>query len=207
MTAMDEPQSDRVDMVFPVIGTQLPRDHRRPLALALEAALPWLAEQSGPVVHRINTVPGSGPMALLSQRARLILRVPRLRVDEVRALAGTVLDVAGQRLQLGVPHPRELLPHGTLYADFVAAPDADEACFLDAVDAELTQRQITCKRVCGRRQTMQTDAGTLAGYSLMLFGLGTAESLRILEAGVGEEHRLGCGLFVPHRSAAAVGAG
>jgi hypothetical protein len=40
----------------------------------------------------------------------------------------------------------------------------------------------------------------------MLHGLATAASLRVLEAGVGRHRRLGCGLFVPHKSAAAVGA-
>lgn len=207
LTVMDALQSDVVDVVFPVTGTQLPRDHRRALAAALEAALPWLADQPGPALHRINTVPGTGPVALLSQRARLILRMPRQRIDAARALAGTQLDVSGHRLQLGDPHLRELLPHGTLYADFVAAPGGDEADFLDAVDAELTQLHVACKRVCGRRQAIETEAGTLTGYSLMLFGLGIGDSLRILESGVGDQHRLGCGLFVPHRSAAAVGAG
>jgi len=211
LTVMDELQTDMVDVVFPVIGTQLTRDHRLALATALEAALPWLAEHPGPALHRINTVPGTGPVALLSQRARLILRMPRQRFDAAQALAGTQLDVGGHRLRLGDPHLRELLPHGTLYADFVAAPGSDqdsgEAAFLDAVDAELTQRHVACKRVCGRRQAIETDAGTLTGYSLMLFGLGIGDSLRILEAGVGDQHRLGCGLFVPHRSAAAVGAG
>jgi hypothetical protein len=39
----------------------------------------------------------------------------------------------------------------------------------------------------------------------MLDGLSRSAALRVLEAGLGRHRRLGCGLFVPHRSAAAVG--
>jgi hypothetical protein len=40
----------------------------------------------------------------------------------------------------------------------------------------------------------------------MLSGLNAAQSLRVLRQGVGPHRLLGCGLFVPHKSAAAVGA-
>jgi hypothetical protein len=39
----------------------------------------------------------------------------------------------------------------------------------------------------------------------MLDGLNAAHSLRVLEAGLGPHRRLGCGLFVPHKSSVAVG--
>jgi hypothetical protein len=48
------------------------------------------------------------------------------------------------------------------------------------------------------------DGVPVTGYSLMLDGLSPADSLRVLEAGLGRHRRLGCGLFVPHKSAAAV---
>ncbi|MDH4050984.1 MAG: hypothetical protein OEU93_05350, partial [Rubrivivax sp.] len=81
----------------------------------------------------------------------------------------------------------------------------DELAFLAAVDAELDRLGATCRPVCGRRQTLRGEAGPLTGFSLMLDGLTPAHALRILEAGLGAHGRLGCGLFVPHRSAAAVG--
>jgi hypothetical protein len=46
----------------------------------------------------------------------------------------------------------------------------------------------------------------IAGFSLMLHGLSVADSLRVQRAGIGPHRLLGCGIFVPHRSAAAVGA-
>ena len=40
----------------------------------------------------------------------------------------------------------------------------------------------------------------------MLHGLSAADSLTVQRAGIGPHRALGCGLFVPHKSAAAVGA-
>jgi hypothetical protein len=40
----------------------------------------------------------------------------------------------------------------------------------------------------------------------MLDGLTVEDSLRVLESGLGAHRRLGCGVFVAHRSAVAVGA-
>jgi hypothetical protein len=49
------------------------------------------------------------------------------------------------------------------------------------------------------------EAGALQGFSLMLDGLSAAHALRLLETGMGPHRLLGCGVFVPHKSAAAVG--
>jgi CRISPR-associated protein Cas6 len=200
-----------IDLVFPLAGRSLPRDHRVALAEALDRLAPWLSDTPGAGPHPVNLVHGGGEPALLSQRARLVLRVPRERADELgAALAGRTLDIAGHTVQLGAPHARELLPHGTLYAHFVAADPAvgdDEAAFLDACHQALDALGADSRRICGRRQRIHAGlAAPLVGYSLMLHGLAGDDALRVLRAGVGAHRRLGCGLFVPHRSAAAVGA-
>lgn len=193
-----------LDVAFDVEGEAPARDYRRGLAAALEAALPWLAAEPGAGVHRLNLAVG-GQAVLLSRRTRLTLRVPRARAPEVEALAGRVLAVDPGQLRLGRPHRRELLPHGTLYAHLVAATgDADEAGFLEAAESELAALGVHCRANCGRRATL--ESGTVHGYSLMLDRLSEADSTRVLEAGLGPYRRLGCGLFVPHKSAAAVGA-
>ena len=201
----DEPVARMIDLAFAVAGDALPRDHRRALAAAIEGALPcWPAlEQAG--VHRLNVSAGGGPQALLSNRTRLTLRVPRERASEALALEGAELQVGAASLQVGAPQARELRPYSTLYAHLVAAEEgAEEAEFLDGVAAELSSLGVAGRPICGRLQVV--EAGTLRGYSLMLDGLTPAGALRILEAGVGRHRRWGCGIFVPHKSAVAVGA-
>jgi CRISPR-associated protein Cas6 len=196
-----------VDVVFGVTGTAVPRDHRTLLALALEDALPPLAGDGRCGVHRLNLVDlahGAPEQNLVSPRTRLTLRLPRTHVPAALALAGRRLDLAGFALTIGAGRVRELLPHGTLYAHFVAAGVAHEAAFLAACERELERLGVRGRAICGRWQAI--EAQSLVGCSLMVDGLAPADSLRILEHGLGPHRRLGCGLFVPHKSSAAVGA-
>jgi CRISPR-associated protein Cas6 len=194
-----------VDVSYALHGKALPRDHRLALAAALERLVPWLSDPAQAGLHRVNTVAGTGAMALLSQRARLALRVRRERLAELAPLAGAWLEVGGHTLRLGdAPLVRELLPYGTLYAHLVASSGDDELTFLAAVEHELDSLGVACRPICGRRQTFDLDGATLTGFSLMLDCLTSAGSLRVLESGLGHHRRLGCGIFVPHKSAAAL---
>lgn len=200
----DERIPAMVDVAFALDGGDtLACDHRYALAEALESELPWLGGLPSAGVHHLNLVAGTGPELMVSRRTRLTLRVPRERADDAGAIAGTHLDVGGHRLRVGEPQCRELLPYRTLYAHFVAAGDTDELAFLRAVGEELARLGVQCRPVCGRLQVR--ERGLLKGFSLMLDGLSPDHSLCVLESGLGAHRRLGCGLFVPHRSAAAVG--
>jgi len=204
--AVEEVQATMVELGFALDGDALPRAHRGALAQALERALPWLAALPGVAVHQLKLPAGSGPEAPLSRRTRLRLRVPRAHADSAAELQGRELRLGAHRLRIGACEQRELLPHGTLYAHCVSiddAADSDEAVFLRSVQTELAALGVAGRAICGRAQHDE-EAG-VSGFSLMLDGLSREDSLRILEAGLGRHRRLGCGVFVPHRSAAAVG--
>jgi len=199
------PTAAMVDVALALHGRELPRDHRLLLARALADALPWLANEPLASVHPVKVVQGLGESALLPARARLLLRVPRERAEALDALAGRSLRVGSSTIEIGESQPRELLPHATLYAHFVDADDQDEAAFLTRVADELKTLDAACHSVCGRAQSVRGPAGLLHGFSLMLHGLRAAASMRILEQGLGGHRLMGCGVFVPHKSAAAVG--
>lgn len=202
---MDGQAASMVDVVYPVSGARLPGEHRQALAAALERALPGLTAWPGLGVHRINAVAGSGGSVLLSQRARLALRVPRERVHALAVLDGARLQLGDCALCLGRGQVRELVPHGTLYAHLVASDGDDELAFLSGIERTLEARGIRGRPICGRRHSVAVDGdGRLTAFSLMLDGLSAADSMRLLEAGLGGHRALGCGVFVPHRSAAAV---
>lgn len=203
MSAVAPANPDMIDIAFALEGRRVPREHRRALADAVESLLPWLAATPGAGVHRLNVAAGGGPEALLSQRTRLVLRVPREREADAGALSGAELMLGAHRVRVGAAQTRELLPWSTLYAHVVAATDDDELHFLESVTDELQALGVPCRPICGRRQVL--EYGALHGYSLMLDGLSAEGALRILQAGVGAHRLLGCGLFVPHKSAAAVG--
>ncbi|MDE2416774.1 MAG: type I-MYXAN CRISPR-associated protein Cas6/Cmx6 [Burkholderiales bacterium] len=205
MSQDDPDEATMVDMVFPLAGHSLPRDHAQALQQALQQALPWLPEEPLAGIHPLKLVSGGESQALLSQRTRLLLRLPRARVALAQTLAGRTIEVDGSTLQLGAPHLRELLPHTTLYAPGVAAAGVDEGIFMEAVAGELQALAVRAQTVCGKRGSQKLPGQVLTTFSLMLHALSLADSRRLQEQGLGPHRLLGCGIFVPHKSAAAVG--
>ena len=142
---------------------------------------------------------------MVSQRTRLILRVNLERAGELCRLSGVELDVAGHPLRLGDVHVRKLTAHATVYAYRVAAESADEAAFMQSIAQELAAVAIVGERVCGKRNQLMLNGGVLDTFSLMVHGLAPEQSLRLQMRGLGPHRLMGCGVFVPHKSAAAVG--
>lgn len=193
-----------VDVVFPMDAQTLLRDHAQALQLALCEQWPWLVSEPLAGIHPIKVVHGLGESALLSRRVRLMLRLGASRATELLSFQGAVLTVAGETMRLGVPHLRELQPHATLYAYRVAADNGDELSFMANVDRELGELGIGGVPVCGLRHRMQVSGQPVDTFSLMLHQLAPQQSLQLQRCGVGSRRLLGCGLFVPHKSAAAV---
>lgn len=204
MSALALEPCPTVDLIFPISGRFLPRDHAQALKDALCRAWPWLDAEPLAGVQAIKLVPGLEAQAMLSGRAKLLLRLSRQRATEL--INGRAIDllVAGQALHVGVPHVRELVPHTTLYAYHVAAADADEAAFMAGVTQALSGLGVGGERVCGKRQQLALASGTVTTFSLMLHGLAPEPSLHLQQHGIGPHRLLGCGIFIPHKSAAAV---
>lgn len=192
-----------LDVGFELQGTRLPREHRRALAQAVAQALPWWAQEPAAGIHPLK-LSADGQHALLSRRSRLTLRLPQQRLAQALALSGQVLLIDGQRLGIGAAHAHELLPWGTLYAHVVHSEQDSEAGFMAQAQAQLQALPVHGRSICGRRQRL--EGGAVCGYSLMVDGLSRGDALRLLQQGLGGQRALGCGLFVPHKSAAAVGA-
>ena len=200
-----EPMALRaIDVIFSLQGQSLPPDHAQALQVALCAVLPWLETDAIAAVLPLKLVPGGSEHGLLSKRTQLILRVADRRMEELLALAGTELSVAGCRLRLDNPHPRDLRPIATLYAYKVAAETQDEISFVQDMEKELTKLAVGGHLVCGKRGQMVVAGQPLSIFSLMLHGLPPEQSLRLQQKGLGPHRLLGCGVFVPHKSAAAV---
>jgi len=193
-----------VDVVFPLRARALPRDHAQALQQALCVQWPWLPTEPLAGVHPIKLVHGLEASALLSQRVRLLLRVSAARAEQLLAQTEVVLSLGGEVLSLGAPHLRALQPHTTLYAHRVASDTGDEVAFMAAVATELLELGIGGLPVCGLHHLIQVSGRPQDTFSLMLHQLAAQDSLRLQQRGLGPHRLLGCGLFVPHKSTAAV---
>jgi CRISPR-associated protein Cas6 len=193
------PPARCVDIVYPVSGQQLPADHRQAVWDALSKDAPWLAtEDTAGIVELRTCVPNLG-VALLPRRARLILRVPRHRAPDGLALRGVVLDVAGNRLQLGTGFTRELEPFPTLHAAMVNLSIVDELAFSDRLQAQLRALGLKPTSILGRRRQMRVADRLVTGFPVVVHGCRPEDSLHLQSMGVGEGRGPGCGVFIPHK--------
>ena len=206
------------DVRYRIRCAALPVDHARALCAALRAALPWLETEPRAGVHALHGAEsGNGwlrpedpdQLLPLSRRTRLALRLPRARLPAAAALCGRALEVGGIPLQVGAAQTRPLRAWSTVFARYVTFPGADggEDAFLARCAEELRALDVAAPRLLpGRGHVVAGPDGPLHCRSLLLDGLEPAPSLRLQERGLGAARQFGCGLFLPHRSLATVGA-
>jgi CRISPR-associated protein Cas6 len=193
------------DVAFPVAGDVIERDYPVALYRALARRLPWLDDELLAGVHPLRGLTPCPDGMLIGGRTRLVLRVPGHRAEACATLQDAELELPAP-LRLGRALCRELLPYPVLHTRLAITGAADEIDFMDEVRDELAALGIDCEMVVGRRGELRLDANApLVGYSLMLHGLSPEEALLAQERGVGRQRKFGCGLFVPHKSVAAVG--
>lgn len=196
-----------IDLQFDLVGTTIPADNALMLHQAIQPILPWLGEDGGCGVQHIKGAEtNAGDTALnINRRTKMYMRVPKARIDEVNALVGQTLDLAGHALEIGKFKTRQFSPFGNIYAHFVDTGSAGEEQFVQDVMRELDGHfQLRCGFICGKRQTLAGAEGPIYGYSLMLHGVPPHKSLQLQDEGMGRNRLLGCGIFIPHKSIAPV---
>jgi CRISPR-associated protein Cas6 len=199
-----------VDAAFAIECRSLPVDHAWALSQAIQAALPWFAEEPQAGLHTVHgAASGSGWMrpegedALLqlSQRTKLVLRLPGHRLADAAALTGRTLDVAGFPMRVGKLSPRPLVRIASLFSRGVMFEEADdETKFLGAANAALGALGVETSTVlCGREVALATPERSYRVRSLMVTVATPSQSLALQRQGLGEARKLGCGLFIPHK--------
>jgi CRISPR-associated protein Cas6 len=199
-----------VDAAFAIECRSLPVDHAWALSQAIQAALPWFAEEPQAGLHTVHgAASGSGWMrpegedALLqlSQRTKLVLRLPGHRLADAEALSGRTLDVGGFPMRVGRLSPRPLVRIASLFSRGVIFEDVDdETKFLAAANAALGALGVEASTMlCGREVALGTPQGSYRTRSLMVTVATPAQSLTLQRQGLGEARKLGCGLFIPHK--------
>ncbi|GAB6041360.1 type I-MYXAN CRISPR-associated protein Cas6/Cmx6 [Endothiovibrio diazotrophicus] len=199
-----------VDLVFQMESRRLPVDHGYTLYRAVVDRLPWLDEEvEAGIQHIFPADSGNGwtgpeeageAYFYPSRRTRFVLRLPAARIDEARVLCGQELAVDDCNLTLKQASERPLSREVNLYARYVAGP-ADEETFLREVVRELETRDIRARKlVCGKGASITTPEGEIAARSVLLADLRLEESFRLQESGAGPYRKLGCGIFLPHKS-------
>lgn len=196
--------SSSVDFAYAISGDRIGRDYADGLCRALTAALPWLDDEPLAGVHPMRGLTPCLDGLLVGSRTRLMLRAPMSRSADCERLQGSRIEVPAP-LTVGRISVRELLAYPVLHARLVVTGAEEEADFVADIERGVAELGIDCEMIVGRRAEVRAGTERLVGFSLMLHGLSPAASLRVQERGLGLHRKLGCGLFVPHKSIAAVG--
>lgn len=208
---------DIVDVQFTIECKRLPVDHGYALAEALLKHVPWLAADPAAAVHSIH-VAGSqngwerpptdtDSYLMVSRRTRLTIRVPEVRVGELRdSLEDRTLDIAGCTLTVREGKVRLLSKEPTLFARYVVPPDdSDESAFLEWVAAALDHQGIRMRKaLCGKVTQLYSPEGLLKARSLLVADLTPEESIRLQQTRLGTHATMGCGVFIPHKGISSV---
>lgn len=199
-------EDEVLDFVFGLQGRVVAIDYADRLWRGLLENMAWLADEPGAGVHPLAGVSSGNAELYLTRRARLMLRLPARRAKAAAGLVGQRLDLGGE-VGVGAMSERRLWPAKVLYASFVSVGESDEGRFLERCQAELAAIGVGAPElVCGKARRSVGREGEWRGFSLMIAGLDAPTSLRVQHRGIGGERGRGCGIFVPHKSVAAVGA-
>ena len=201
---------DVVDVCYSIRCRALPVDHAHALHQALRGALPWLDDEALAGIHTIHVAEsGNGwirpenanDLLYLSRRTKLVLRVPRHRLQDAGSLSGRSLDVAGHPLEVGESSVRPLSSLTTLFSRYIVASDNDdENSFMQSALQQLQALGIRPKKMmCGLGRLIRTPDKIIHTRSLMLADMEVEDSVKLQQHGLGPWRQLGCGLFIPHK--------
>jgi CRISPR-associated protein Cas6 len=202
-----------VDLVFPIRGITIPRDHGYLLYAALSRAAPTLHRVDWLAVHPIGGRPLGRDTLALSRTSSVTLRLPVARIGAALPLAGAALDVTGSRVVLGAPNIRVLSPAPSLDARLVIIkltnmPEkADGTLDVDGlrerfeIEARRQLSDIGIERplTIAGRQSLAVRGRRVIGFSVRVTDLEPEESIRLQIEGIGGKRAMGCGVFRPTR--------
>lgn len=209
--------SDEItDLVYAIQCRSVPVDHAYALSQEIHNALPWFSEEPDAGMHMIHiSEAGNGwyrpdnpeTELLLSHRSKLILRLPKHRLDDARQLTGMKLNVSGNAMTIGKSNIKPFSPLSTLFSRHVQSIDIDtEEQFLEHIAPELATLLNTEVRkvLCGKAHTLNTPEGPINTQSVMVADLSPESAILLQQKGLGAGRKIGCGLFIPHKGIKAV---
>ena len=209
---------DMADLSFKISCKQIALDHAHDLSQALHQALPWLADEERAGVHLIHgATSGNGwqrpeehdgeGFIYLSKRSRMMLRMPKDRFEDVKALVGQTIEVAGNVITVGDYQVKPFTSMGTLFARYIQLENNEaENQLIDRMSNEMKTIGVTLRKaLCGIGHEFVLPEGRVNTMSVMVADLDPEEAVLLQTYGIGRGRKMGFGLFIPHKGIKPVG--
>ncbi|MCY3772682.1 MAG: type I-MYXAN CRISPR-associated protein Cas6/Cmx6 [Gemmatimonadetes bacterium] len=205
----------KLDILFRVIGSEVPSDHGYALYSALSRILEteedqWIHGNPHIGLHTVRGTPLGNGRRLIGPNARLGLRLPADLLPRSLKLAGKALELDGCKLRIGVSETRALVPAATLYCRIATTKNGDDDARFDAeigrqlvslgIRGKVFRVPVNPRESGGRdpsRRIVRVKNKRIVGYSVLATELTGEESILLQERGLGGRRRMGCGVFVP----------
>ena len=208
-----EEKSTMVDVAFKIKCKTLPYDHISELSNAITNLVPWMLEDSLIGVHTLHGpdfgngwVRSESDEMFLSKRTRLILRIPKINIDQIKSLEGSTINVLGNDIEIGKAIVKPFLVVRDLICRSVLCnPSQTEEDFLFEIKERLITHGVFIKKaICGKAKSMQLEGENQFTRSLMIADLPKDQSILLQDLGIGGGRIYGCGILLPHKSIDAV---
>lgn len=196
-----------IDLAFELFGQSLPADHGYSLYAAIAQRVPAVHKAAWLGIELISGKPlGKGLIRLPSRSARLYIRLPADKYEQVLPIAGQLLNIDGHELFIGSPIlARPLIPAPSLYSRIVTIKKFLEAePFLDAARRQIHSLGIRAdlelprdREGRFRRRIIKIKGKAIVGFSLAVHDLSDDDSLCLQSHGIGGRRIMGCGIFFP----------
>ena len=186
-----------IDLSFVLVGTTIPLDHGYSLFSALCRIVPALHGDRRIGVHPIRGRQSAAGVLSLTDRSRLRIRMHAEGVAPFVALAGSVLDLDGKRLSIGIPRVEGLRLAPVLTSRLVTigrliepGPVLESLVTQMAglgIDGAPTLFPSTDPKRAGEptRRVIRIKGKRLVGYAVGVRGLDADGSLKLQEHGLG----------------------
>lgn len=198
-----------IDLAFVLQGSSIPLDYGYALFGALSRIVGSLHGDRRIGVHPIRGIRLEPRRLTMVPQSRLRLRMPSEEVASYLAVAGSTLELDGDRLHVGIPRVEPLRPAPAVQSRLVTIGHLTEP----AAVAESLFRQLAGLGVEGEigfvpsphpdragepsRRVVRIKGKRIVGYAVAVAGLTAQGSLVLQEQGLGSHRRMGCGVFVP----------
>lgn len=197
-----------LELHFPILGRDLPTDN----GYHLFAAISRRIGEHIPKEVAISSVggPALGDWKIaVTKFSALRVRLPAEKIAEFLPLAGSLLDVGGHEVRLGVPRVQALTLAPSLVSRLVSIKGFTEpGPFLDAANRQLEDLGVSGSATIPivsrgphsglpKRRVLKIKGVTIVGFALLVEGLTAEDSSQLLIHGLGGRRHMGCGIFVP----------
>ena len=206
-------KSDMVELSFSVDCRELPYDHAYELSSEILKLVPEIKNDKRNAIQTLHgPLSGNGWVRPdsenipLSKRAKLIMRINKKQLDDIKNIEGKEIKLFGNTLKIGRSKVKSFLVVKDLFCRFVMSEhETSEDDFLNKIQNELRGLNINIRKaLCGRSMVISFGEKALYTRSLMIADLSKEDSLKLQEEGVGDKKLYGCGIFLPHKSIDAV---